>query len=195
MVGVPAGCLPYVDDVFVANLGWMAIVLHMVFVLFAALDIHVARVPVTIFDCGLGSPVRPDAELGIAKPIRRLVGLQGFARPLISPGCDLQLLRKDPRVEGDCRSRGSKKPECVSSCECHVVSLPSLIASLIRQAVDGKDGSLLHRINLISLGAPLWSRRWRFLRPREASGRSRSGCTRLRERAALRLSLRGVPAA
>src|SRR5271154_4213178 len=122
MIRVPLGCLPHVDDVLVANFGWVAIVLHVIFVLFASLDIHVARVPVAIFNCGLRSPVSPDAKFGIAKPIGRLVGLQGFARRLISPGCDLPLLCKEPMVESNCWSDGSKKLEGVSSCECHAVS-------------------------------------------------------------------------
>src|SRR6185436_17581377 len=38
-----------------------------------------ARVPVAAFGCGLRTPVRPDPELGIAKPVGARISLKRFA--------------------------------------------------------------------------------------------------------------------
>ena len=78
MIRVPFLCFPDIHQVLVADLGGMAIRFAVVQVLRLALDVHVARVPVAVFNRRLRSPVRPDAELGIAKPVRNLVGLQRF---------------------------------------------------------------------------------------------------------------------
>jgi len=45
------------------------------FILLMALDIHLARIPVALLGYALRAPVRPDAELGVAKPLRALVVL------------------------------------------------------------------------------------------------------------------------
>ena len=51
----------------------------MVFVLGAALHVHIAGVPVAIFSGGLRAPMRPDAELGVPEPLGNLVRPQRFA--------------------------------------------------------------------------------------------------------------------
>ena len=45
-------------------------------ILRAAGLIHAARIPVAVLRLALRPPVRPDAELGVAKPLRALVLLQ-----------------------------------------------------------------------------------------------------------------------
>ena len=41
-----------------------------------AFDVHVARIPFTPLDHGIGAPVQVDAQLGVTEPIRHLVLLQ-----------------------------------------------------------------------------------------------------------------------
>ena len=99
MVGIPTGGLPDIDQILVANLGRMPIVFQMMLILLRSLDIHVARVPVAVFNGRLRPPMRPDAELGIAEPFRNPVSLQGV------PGSD-----KAPTLRrlSFCESRESK---------------------------------------------------------------------------------------
>ncbi len=40
--------------------------------------IHIARIPVAVFGHALRTPMRPDAELGIAIPLGRVIGQQGI---------------------------------------------------------------------------------------------------------------------
>jgi hypothetical protein len=63
-------------DVFVSELRWMAEILNVVLVLTLSLNIHVACVPIALFGHGLRTPVRPDSELRVAKPIGATVLLQ-----------------------------------------------------------------------------------------------------------------------
>ncbi len=78
---IPAIDLPGVDDVHEAELGRMAVGLDVVVVIFVALDIHLAAVPVAALGRALRSPMRPDAELGVAKPVRcRVIGLERLPR-------------------------------------------------------------------------------------------------------------------
>src|SRR5688500_17519713 len=70
--------LPQRDDVLVTELGWMSVMLHMMGIVRMPGDIHEARVPVARTRDGLRPPVRPDTELGVAEPPRRLVSLQRF---------------------------------------------------------------------------------------------------------------------
>ena len=59
----------------------MTVALDMGLVLAVALHVHAAGVPIPFFRHGLGGPVRPDAELRVAKPLGALIGfLQGFPR-------------------------------------------------------------------------------------------------------------------
>src|SRR5512140_1698588 len=75
LIGLP--CRYYV---FESELRRVAVGLDVVLILPAALYIHVARVPVAVLGGGLRTPVSPDAELGVAVPIRHAVCFQGFAR-------------------------------------------------------------------------------------------------------------------
>ena len=54
----------------------------LVFILWVALHIHVTRIPVALLRLALRTPVRPDAELGVTKPVRRLILLERIPRRL-----------------------------------------------------------------------------------------------------------------
>src|SRR5271156_7022502 len=82
MLGIPFIALEHGDQVFEAYFGRVSIGLEVVLVLRAALDIHIPRVPVAIFDAGLRPPMRPDTEFCIAEPLWDLVGVERTARPL-----------------------------------------------------------------------------------------------------------------
>ena len=73
LLGPPVLRLPQIVDLHEAGVGGMAVMLQVMLVLLAALHIHVAGVPVAGFRHALRRPVRPDAELGVAEPVRRLV--------------------------------------------------------------------------------------------------------------------------
>ena len=49
----------------------------MIIVLRTALDIHVSGIPVAAHGDTLGPPMAPDAEFGVAKPIRTLIRSEG----------------------------------------------------------------------------------------------------------------------
>ena len=55
----------------------------MKFVLPIVLDVHIARVPVAVLRNTLRTPVRPDAELGVAIPLRRFILQQRIPRWLV----------------------------------------------------------------------------------------------------------------
>ena len=77
-VGVPLLGLPQRDDVLVAELRRMAVVLDVVGVVAVAGFVHAARVPIAVHRHRLRAPVRPDAELGVAEPIRTGITLEGI---------------------------------------------------------------------------------------------------------------------
>src|SRR6476659_5419850 len=56
----------------------MTVVLELELVLRLALDVHVTGVPVARLRLALRPPVCPDAELGVAKPLRCLILLERF---------------------------------------------------------------------------------------------------------------------
>ena len=99
---------PQVVDLHEAELRWMAVVLGVPVVIAIALHVHAPGVPVTLLRHALRRPVRPDAELRIAKPLGRLVLLQRFVGGLKRPCSNRRLLR-----EGVCRTL---REGCV--CEC-----------------------------------------------------------------------------
>jgi hypothetical protein len=74
-IGFPSG-----DHVLESHFRRMAEMFEMILVLAAVLDIDVARVPIAGFRGGLWSPVRPNAELGVAEPFGRGVALERLAR-------------------------------------------------------------------------------------------------------------------
>ncbi len=71
---------PGLDDVDVADLGGMAVMFEVPFVFAAALGPHVVCVVVANARDGVGSPMGPDAELGVLEPLRALVGFEGVVR-------------------------------------------------------------------------------------------------------------------
>src|ERR1039458_4439597 len=75
-VGVPSLSLPQRAYVLVSELRWMPVFFDVILVLRRTLDVHIPRVPVALFWDTLGTPMCPDPELGIPKPIRALIGLQ-----------------------------------------------------------------------------------------------------------------------
>ena len=90
-IGIPLLGLPQRDDVLVAELGRVAVMLEVILVVAAALLVDAAGVPVAIHRHGLRTPVGPDAELGVAEPVRALVLLERFHRGLEMSRGDGQL--------------------------------------------------------------------------------------------------------
>ena len=82
--------LPLVDDVLETVGGGMAVGRQMQFIGALGGDIQIAGIPVPLLGFALGAPVRPDAELGVPEPVRRLILRgQGFPRGLKRPGRDV----------------------------------------------------------------------------------------------------------
>ena len=81
--------------------------LQVKFVCRIAFDIHAARVPVARLGSRLRPPMRPDPELRVAKPIRRVIRLQRFAGPLKRPLGNLEVgnLRVSQRGQSARQSR------------------------------------------------------------------------------------------
>ena len=106
---------PDLADIFVAEFRGMAVVLDVIFVLFAALNIDIAGVPVAILGGRLRSPVRPDAELGVAEPFGHLVSLQPLTRPVEGSLLDFRnnVLRRRLAREKQ-RRRASYDANCIS---------------------------------------------------------------------------------
>ena len=72
VVGVESIGLPRGDYVLEAELRGVAVGSDVILVLLVPLDVHIAGVPVAVLGGGLRAPMRPDAELGVAKPCRDL---------------------------------------------------------------------------------------------------------------------------
>ena len=68
--------LPRMNDFLEAGLRWRPVVRQLIRILRVPLDIHIARIPVAVFRLALRSPMRPDAKLGVTKPIRHLILLE-----------------------------------------------------------------------------------------------------------------------
>ena len=92
-IGVPVLGLPQRNDLFVAVLARMAVVLQVMLVVAVARLVHAPGVPVAVQRHRLRSPVGPDAELGVAEPLGTLVLLEGFPLAGKRPRCNLHLLR------------------------------------------------------------------------------------------------------
>src|SRR5207247_9457414 len=69
-----------------SELGWVSIALYMILVDLAALFVHAPGVPVAILGRRLRAPVRPDTELGVAKPFGDAIFCQRFACALEGRG-------------------------------------------------------------------------------------------------------------
>src|SRR5438067_2798648 len=76
-LGFPRG-----NGIFVPEFRGMPVCLYVVVVLRAALHVHVARIPIAIFDRGLRAPMRPDAKFGIGEPFWDLIFAERLAGPL-----------------------------------------------------------------------------------------------------------------
>ncbi len=96
----------------------MAVGFDVVVVLAGALDVHVAGVPVAVFDAGLRTPVGPDAELGVVEPGGETVGLErgwGAGEGAGGDG-DLVLLRVGGLERWNCSGDES---EGLAACDSH----------------------------------------------------------------------------
>src|SRR5690348_13775110 len=82
---IPLLGLPERNDVLIANLRRMPVMLDLVLVIGSALLIELSRVPIAHSRHRLRPPVSPDAELCIAKPLWALVFLQRLGRRLELP--------------------------------------------------------------------------------------------------------------
>ena len=69
----------------------MAVMFEVVLELAVAWPIHVPGIPITLLRYTLHDPVRPDAELGIAKPLRAAILLERFPGGLERAIGDLDL--------------------------------------------------------------------------------------------------------
>src|SRR5450631_4093433 len=94
----------------------MAICLQVILILLMALDVHVAGIPVAVFDCGLRSPMRPDAELRIAIPVRDQPSAKRLACPLEGARRDSQI--GIGRCLLDCRTLFVESPNVVENGAC-----------------------------------------------------------------------------
>jgi len=94
VLGVPLVGGEEMDEVFVADFGLGAEALEVVLVLVGALDIHVAGIPVAVADGGLGTPVGPDAKLGVGEPVGRGVGAERGAGVGVGAGGDAEGRRR-----------------------------------------------------------------------------------------------------
>src|ERR1700691_1852095 len=74
---------PLRTKVLISKCGRRTVMFQLKLIFFAILDIHVPRIPVACFRNALRTPVRPDAELRIAIPFRRLILQQGIPCRLV----------------------------------------------------------------------------------------------------------------
>lgn len=118
--------------------------LDVVFVLARILDIDVARIPIALLGPSLGTPMRPEAELGVAKPFRATILLQGFPRWLKRPARP-PCLPRQRRCGGACR-----KSECAPSRDFHV-------SFLSRSFVISGNRKPIRNLHMQSITAPF---RW-----------------------------------
>src|ERR1035438_3544090 len=79
-IRVPVQQRPLRAEVLVAKARWMTIMLQVILILPLPLDVHVARIPVAILRHALRAPMRPDAELRVLIPLRRVVLHHGVPR-------------------------------------------------------------------------------------------------------------------
>ena len=91
LLGLPVLGLPHIVEFHEAELGGMAVGLDVEEVLAAALDVHVAGVPVALLGDALGGPVVPDAELGVAEPVGGGAGDERLPGGLEWAGRDVDL--------------------------------------------------------------------------------------------------------
>ena len=84
---LPLVRLPEVVQFHEPELRRMPVGANMVIVLAVALDIHLARIPITLLRHALGRPMRPHPKLGVAEPRRTtILARQRFPTRLKQPG-------------------------------------------------------------------------------------------------------------
>lgn len=106
-VGIEMLGLPQGNDVLVAELRGVAVCLDVMVVVRVARHVHEACVPVALTRHRLRAPMRPDAELRVAKPIGRPIGLERR---------DAGVERSRPQVERSVFSAGANLVPCCTRC-------------------------------------------------------------------------------
>src|SRR5665213_3264073 len=94
--------LPFVNDILETIGGRMTVFLQVRNIVRAALNIHFARIPIAVFRLALRPPMRPDAELRVAKPFRRLI-----IRERIPVRLELSLRNLEMKIIRDTRMPGA----------------------------------------------------------------------------------------
>src|ERR1700722_8960788 len=73
LVGIPVEQRPLRAELLVSEARCRPVMIEVILVLPLPLDVDIPRVPVSGFGHALGAPMSPDAELGVAIPVRRFV--------------------------------------------------------------------------------------------------------------------------
>ena len=113
LVRIPMLRLPPPDDIQEARARRMPVGGQVVRVLRMSLDVHVARVPVAALGLALRTPMRPEPEFGITKPVGRGVVGQGLPRCLErrEAVCDARIPSHAGREQGQRQAGGSVQQE------------------------------------------------------------------------------------
>ena len=119
VIGIELVGRPHLADVFVAELRGMAKARDVILILRAALNVDVARIPVAILRDRLRSPMRPDAKLGIAEPLRNLVGLQRLGGSVERPLLDFRTALREGLAREQERGCSRYNADCISSADLH----------------------------------------------------------------------------
>ena len=130
--GIPFLGLEEWQDVLVAELGGVAVVVAVVLILMGALLIEAACHPVAAALDTLCAPMRPDAELGIAEPLGRLVLLERLPCGFVLTGHHLLVLFADGYPVAVLRTQGGshKKENGKDSCFHRRVNFVFFIAKI-----------------------------------------------------------------
>ena len=113
---------------------------QVVFVLRLGLDVHVAGVPVAVFDAGLRTPVRPHAELGVAEPLRDAIVAERFGGSVERPFFDFRNgLLRGGAARQDQSWRGYQRAQGIASgnvAHGHIVPHPASARRPVRRLSD-----------------------------------------------------------
>ena len=150
MMRIPVLGLPLVNHVLETHFGRMPVMLALKFIVNAAELIHFLRIPVAHFRLALRPPVRPDAELRVAEPVRHLIAAgERFPGRLKRPGGDAKSRRRDNRRRCGRINNGGRSDRFSDRCRAS------------RQRI---------RVNRIGVGGERWQHRQRRGGPGEQRG-------------------------
>lgn len=82
-IRLPLFGLPFINHVLKPEILRITIFFHVHVILPMTRIVHVTRIPIARLRFALRPPMRPNAEFGIAKPIRTLIRCQRFPRRLV----------------------------------------------------------------------------------------------------------------